>query len=86
MAAILINAIAEHPVYKKRFLAFDADEVEDEINVLYMKIILKKFLLLYEPYFDSEKIKKIKITDLTVLMHEDYEWGYTYDVLKRALL
>lgn len=88
MAAILINAIAEHPAYKKRFLVFDDNEVEDEINVLYMKIILKKFRLLYEPYFEPDKIKNIKINDIIILMYIGYEWGYTYayDTLKKEFL
>ena len=54
-----------------------------------MKIILKKFLLLYKAYFDSKKIENISLPELFILDdigNQGTAYKIMYDALKKQLL
>ena len=88
MASLFVTAVAQYPIYVNKFWEED-DCIETEINAFYMKIILKKFLLLYKAYFDSKKIENISLPELLILDdigNQGTAYKIMYDALKRQLL
>ncbi len=88
MASLFVTAVAQYPIYVNKFWEED-DCIETEINAFYMKIILKKFLLLYKAYFDSKKIENISLPELLILediSNQGTAYKIMYDALKRQLL